>query len=169
MKKNLKSLILNHKSGFTLIELVIVFAIIGILSGLVMTNLTSVIQKSRDGQRKADLRQIQSALEIYRSDQGSYPITVLKNCPTSATDSTLTKLGNATACDKIYLNSVPHDPSGGDYSYNPTVGGKAYALVACLERDNDPDIDLESGEKVHCLDSGGNPIENRWRHTLNNP
>ena len=42
--------------GFSLIELMIVVAIIGILSALVMANLVGIRQRARDGQRKADLR-----------------------------------------------------------------------------------------------------------------
>ena len=60
--------ILGLKKGFTLVELLIVVAIIGILSTLLMANFIGVRQRARDAQRKADLRQIQSALELYRSD-----------------------------------------------------------------------------------------------------
>ena len=65
--------IYNSKKGFTLIELLVVIGIIGILSGLLMANFIGVRQRSRDGTRKSNLSQIQSAVELYRSDQGSYP------------------------------------------------------------------------------------------------
>lgn len=77
--QNLKFRIQNFKKGFTLIELLIVIAIIGVLATLLMVNFIGVRQRARDAQRKSDLRQIQSALEIYRSDQGSYPASII-NC-----------------------------------------------------------------------------------------
>src|SRR5690348_7093470 len=77
----------TFQKGFTLVELLIVIAIIGILSTLLMTNFIGVRQRARDAQRKADVRQIQSALELYRADNGSYPAAAGSNglsttCPT---------------------------------------------------------------------------------------
>src|SRR5437588_640087 len=63
----------TSSKGFTLIELLVVIAIIGILATIVMVNVLSVRSRARDTQRKSDIRQIQSALELYRADQGSYP------------------------------------------------------------------------------------------------
>lgn len=68
---------LNKKSnatGFTLIELLVVIAIIGILVSVVMASLGSAREKSRDVKRAADLVQIRTALELYHSDHGHYPI-----------------------------------------------------------------------------------------------
>ncbi|MBI2195693.1 MAG: type II secretion system protein [Candidatus Levybacteria bacterium] len=72
----------KREKGFTLVELLIVIAIIGVLTTLLMANFIGVRQRARDAQRKSDLRQIQSALELYRSDQGSYP-QILPNCQNS--------------------------------------------------------------------------------------
>jgi prepilin-type N-terminal cleavage/methylation domain-containing protein len=59
--------------GFTLIELLVVIAIIGLLSTLAVVALNSARQKSRDAKRVADIKQIQTALELYFADQNSYP------------------------------------------------------------------------------------------------
>src|SRR3990167_9460895 len=59
--------------GFTLIELLVVIAIVGLMSGFLVANFIGIKQRARDGQRKSDLRQIQAALELYRSDNASYP------------------------------------------------------------------------------------------------
>ena len=128
----------NWKKGFTLIELLIVVAIIGILATLLMANFVGVRQRARDAQRKSDVRQIQAALEIYRSDNGSYPavgsgngnLSTNGSCKNSLTDST----GNST-----YMKSVPCDPNGGSYTYSS--GGTSYTLYACLENVSDSQAD----------------------------
>jgi prepilin-type N-terminal cleavage/methylation domain-containing protein len=62
--------------GFTLIELLVVIAIIGLLSSIVLASLSSARQKSRDARRLADIRQLQTALELYANDNGgTYPGT----------------------------------------------------------------------------------------------
>jgi len=65
----------NHKNkkGFTLIELLVVIAIIGLLSTLAVVSLSAARTRARDVKRLADLRNFQSALELYASDKGTYP------------------------------------------------------------------------------------------------
>lgn len=67
---------MKRNKGFTLIELMVVIVIIGILAGLTLTGFAGARKVARDGKRKADLEQIRSALEIYRSDRGGYPLRV---------------------------------------------------------------------------------------------
>lgn len=131
--------------GFTLIELLIVIVIIGVLSAMLMANFVGVRQRARDAQRKSDLRQIQSALELYRSDVGNYPaangsMLSTAGCPTS---SSLSYGGT------VYMNKIPCDPVlnpydnpgyAGEYQYtgigSPATG---YKIYACLENQNDSD------------------------------
>ncbi|MDP2672104.1 MAG: type II secretion system protein, partial [Candidatus Daviesbacteria bacterium] len=56
--------VIRNFRGFTLIELLVAIAIIGILSSFLLSNFVGVRQRARDGVRKSDLRQIQSALEL---------------------------------------------------------------------------------------------------------
>ncbi|HUD02706.1 MAG TPA: prepilin-type N-terminal cleavage/methylation domain-containing protein, partial [Candidatus Paceibacterota bacterium] len=62
-----------RKKGFTLIELMVVIAIIGILASIIMVSLSSAQSKGRDAKRVADIRTIQLALEEYYNDNGNYP------------------------------------------------------------------------------------------------
>lgn len=65
----------KSQRGFTLIELLVVIAIIGLLSSVVLASLNSARAKSRDARRRADLKQLQLALELYYDSNGSYPLT----------------------------------------------------------------------------------------------
>lgn len=128
--------IFKNNKGFTLVELLIVIAIIGVLSTLLTANFIGVRQRSRDATRKSNLRQIQSALELYRSDQGSYPTSV-PNCTSS--------LMSPDCSSTTYMQKVPTDPNGtsapngGFYYY--VSNGTTYSIIACLENQNDSDKD----------------------------
>lgn len=129
---------LSTPKGFTLIELLIVVVIIGTLSALLMANFIGVRQRARDGQRKADLRQTQSALELYRADSAAYSIVSGKqlnatNCPTSS---------GLISGSTTYMQKIPCDPlgtgtfNGGNYYYSSN--GTTYTVAACLENTGDP-------------------------------
>jgi general secretion pathway protein G len=137
----MKNNIFNSKKqrlGFTLIELLITIAIIGILSSFLLANFVGVRQRARDGVRKSDLRQVQAALELYRSDQGRYPDAIsLSNCDVPLRDSSNTV---------TYMQKIPCDPSSTalvktPYSYSTTAGA-TYTVTACLENPNDSQKDV---------------------------
>lgn len=66
---------IKKNDGFTLIELLIVVAIIGILAGIAVPQVSNVRSKANLSVIKADLRSIQTALEIYALDNDGYPAT----------------------------------------------------------------------------------------------
>ena len=71
MLKQLK----KAQSGFTIIELLIVIAIIAILAGLVLNNFQGAQAKARDTQRVTDLNNVHSKLEEYYNENNGYPNT----------------------------------------------------------------------------------------------
>jgi prepilin-type N-terminal cleavage/methylation domain-containing protein len=67
----------NHARGFTLIELMIVVAIIGILAAIAIPKFADLIRKSTEGASKGNLGSIRSALSIYYGDmEGQYPSSI---------------------------------------------------------------------------------------------
>ncbi len=152
------------RKGFTLIELLVVIAIIGVLSALLMSNFIGVRQRARDAQRKSDVRQIQSALELYRADNGSYPSYTSSTLPCGSS-STIDADGilNTTppSGKTIYMQSIPCDPSTGiGYTYS---GGATYTLTACLE--NGSDGQRDANNLTVC--SSANPVS--YSYTVTNP
>lgn len=159
MKKDLRFKIydLRSQKGFTLIELLIVIVIIGVLATLLMTNFVGVRQRGRDAQRKSDLRQIQAALELYRADQGSYPLTA--NFP--ACNASFVKDTNT------YMQKVPCDPTGiAPFVYKYSSDGTTYSIFVCLENVNDSQRDIPSVSPCD-LDSATNKTNTSF--TLQNP
>ncbi|MBT5016049.1 type II secretion system protein [Candidatus Peregrinibacteria bacterium] len=64
---------MKTRKGFTLIELLIVITIIGILAVALVPRISSGPARARDVQRKADLQQLATAMELYYADNGEYP------------------------------------------------------------------------------------------------
>lgn len=116
------------KNGFTLIELLVVLVIILVISTIITVGYQAAGRGSRDGRRRADLDQVRGALEIYRSDCGSYPSAL-------AWGSSLTGDGSSTTCTttNVYMNSLPKDPKSPDQTYAYEHGSSTYKLCAYLE------------------------------------
>lgn len=74
-KNNVKYFDMNKKQGFTLIEMLVVVAIIGLLSSVVVVGLGSARSKARDAKRIADVQQIMASAEVAYTG-GSYPASV---------------------------------------------------------------------------------------------
>ncbi len=62
-----------NKKGFTLIELMVVVAIIGVLASVLYASFEDSREQARDRVRSAELKELQMAIELYRAQNGQYP------------------------------------------------------------------------------------------------
>lgn len=123
-----------NRKGFTLIELLVVIAIIGLLSTLAVVALGSARQKANDAKRLSDIKQIQTALELYYTDNNLYPDAATAVnlgdanhiCLNSASGFT------TTGCTNAYMGLVPRGPVNGEY-YTYTGNTTTYTITATLQ------------------------------------
>lgn len=105
----------NKNSGFTLIEVMVVVVILGILAAVVAPKILSRPEQARIVKVKHDILAIQSALDLYKLDNGFYP----------STDQGLQALVSKPSSEPIprnwkadgYLQQLPSDPWGQSYQF----------------------------------------------------
>lgn len=129
----------KSKKGFTLIELLIVIVIIGILATVVIGIVgVNGQRKARDTKKKADIHEIQTALENYFTDKDQYPASADIN-----TELVPTYL-------KTSLTDMASKSGNKTYEYTATGSpANAYTLQVELENQNDsgPDVVTVNGLK----------------------
>ncbi len=119
--------------GFTIIELLVVVAIIGLLSSVVLSSLAEARAKARDTERLQELRQVQTALEQYRTTYGQFPATGTSGNPVlRAQCAGLPETGTLTGASgwvpnvaPTFISVLPADPKPG-----ATGTGQCYAYMS---------------------------------------
>ncbi len=131
---------LNSRGGFTLLELVVNVAIIGILAAIAIPAYIAFRDKAKTAQVKSDLHTLQLAIEQLAIDTNKWPgpNDVGKTADKEVWDLNSDDAGLAKAgIEKFpnwqgpYVKSVPQDPWGSNYFFDPDyrIGGTNYAVV----------------------------------------
>jgi general secretion pathway protein G len=129
----------SKQKGFTLIELIIVFAMIGILVGLALPQFKTSMTKAHESALKENLFQLRKLIQQYYTDKGKYPLSL------------------QALVDENYLYKIP-----------PDITGKVDTWVEVREQPTMEDIepgmtvvivDIHSGSAEKALDG---TIYNTW-------
>src|SRR3990167_8376186 len=103
---------INRERGFTLVEILLVVAIIGALAAMVVPRLAGRSEKAKATTARADIRaNIATALKMYEIDMGTYPTTE------EGLGGLLKAPSDAPSWNGPYLERVPTDPWGRPYQY----------------------------------------------------
>jgi general secretion pathway protein G len=116
------------EAGLTLVEMIVVLAIIALLAAMIVPNVIGRPDEARVTAAKADLRTIASALKTYRLDNGAYPTT----------EQGLAALVERTTVEPVptrwpedgYLPDVPVDPWGRPYVYRSPGRDRGFDLMS---------------------------------------
>lgn len=144
-------LITNHQpsSGFTLIEILVAATIVALLSTIGVTGYQAMTRNGRDALRKSDLEQVRSALEIYKSENSSYPLPTTTGIPSLSSS---------------YIAKYPSDPKSPVFSYYYLqTDSLHYDMCAHLENGS------TGASSAYCNDSGGNLCGSNCNYQVTNP
>lgn len=102
--------------GMTLIEIMVVVAIIGLIAGMTTVYVTGEFSKSKVKVARTEIKNIESALELYHVENGAYPTT---------------EEGVKALVEKGYLKRIPKDPWKNEYVYySPGMQGHEYEIYS---------------------------------------
>jgi len=136
-------------AGFTLIELMVIIAIIGILSAIVLTFLGLAKNKAKDASVSASLGGLRSQIEIFNSDNGTY---------TGAFSDSYGSCDSTNSAIQLLLTKLNEDTNSATVC-NVSGDGWTYAISAQLPSDANKYRCIDSTSKTEIRDSQLNPGE----------
>src|SRR5690606_17321697 len=113
----------RRQAGFTLVEMLVVLAIIGLISALVGARVLAQLSDSRERAAQLQIEAFSSALDIFYIDIGRYPL------PAEGLAALVQKPSSLQVWNGPYLRSegIPLDPWGNEYNY--TSDGKSFKIT----------------------------------------
>ena len=141
-----KSIPHSRRSGFTLVEILVVIVIISILAGIVVVTVISRPGEARIAAARLQIKQLQTALQMYHNDQGRFPsqeqgLEALVRKP---------DIGlipeNYPAYGYLESQEVPRDPWKKEFIYlSPGSSGEPYEIL-CYGSDGEPGGESDAGD-----------------------
>jgi type II secretion system protein G len=121
--------VLRSRRGFTLIEMLIVSAIIGILVSIAVSNMRSVMNRARQRRTMADMRTIALGVDSYATDLNRFPASAGYALPSGLSLPTATIGTIVPAISPTYLRVVPmSDGWNSWFTYGTDPANANYAL-----------------------------------------
>ena len=133
---------MKRQAGFTLVEMIVVIAIIGTLATMVVVRYAGHTDQAKAAAAKSQLAQLEDAVVSFQSQCGRLPRSLSELVEKPA------GLDNWPEGGYLKKKSVPKDPWGNDYVY--TLRGRSFGIVSLgadgKEGGTGPDSDLSSDE-----------------------
>ncbi|MCX6740882.1 MAG: prepilin-type N-terminal cleavage/methylation domain-containing protein [Candidatus Parcubacteria bacterium] len=154
----------SKKRAFTLVELLTVVAIIGLLSAFAVVAVRGALVKGRDTRRIADVKNMGTAIEMYFSDNSSYPVVTDANGVSSSQGICLEQSSQFATVMLTYMRNIPQDPGYINttypeycYWYHTTGNGSQYKISARMESSNYALASSDGGSETNSYEVyGGN-------------
>ncbi len=122
---------MKRQSGFSLIELMIVVVILGLMATLLVPRIMDRPDEARVTKAKVDIRTLESALRLYRLDNGAYPTTEQGLAALIRKPDIAPIPRNYRDGGYLEVSSVPTDPWGNAYRYrSPGQQGRDYEITS---------------------------------------
>lgn len=143
--------------GFSLLELLVVIALIGMLAAIVLSVLSGAQRDAKDKRRIADIQQLQKALELYHIDHSGYPKE------SEGFNGNISENELFQAALEPYLSGTPVDPINNDtyfyyYDGSHQCGNNTYAVIFARQMENIQNANYDallSGQCQGVLDGEG--------------
>lgn len=117
----------KNNKGFSLTELMITMSIVGSVAGLAGAQLDDVLPMARDAQRKANIRQVQTALNLYYNDHEQYPVSSGAE-PTAEGWQLIKNILESE--DNTYVPEMPGDPLNAEqYVFKYWSNGQKFKIT----------------------------------------
>jgi len=141
---------IKTNNGFSLIEIMVVLAIIDLLAAIVAPNVMNALSQGKEKKVRADFTQLETALKMYKMDNGSYPtsdqgLEALVTAPSGSPEP-------RSYPNEGYMPRLPQDPWKFDYIYLSPGDGRPYDIYTLgadgLERGEEAAADVSMWDKV---------------------
>jgi len=125
----------TSRRGFSIVELMVVISIIAILSSILYANFGNARGSGRDAKRQSDVRNLQTAIELYKKEFGRYPT---EGCADSNSDGFSSEvecgaLPYVIGLAPTFISVLPRDPRRGTaqgYAYNTNATSTVFKVMA---------------------------------------
>lgn len=142
----------KQNRGFTLIELLVVIAIIGILSSVVLASLNGARVKARDAKRMAEMKSLQTALELYYSTNNAYPLATSWRGEIGYGGYGTGANGYIPGLVPTYMSVLPAEPTGRPDGYLYLSDGTNYKILSHIS----PETYFSAGKAFY------DPVRPTW-------